>query len=1063
MEKSGQVALSFDRPLGPEGSPAFAVGNDSSDSLVSLETGSKQVDENAAMSSRGATLGVEKKVGKKQASLGGLLGKYGANDTGTAVKSGPAKPHSPVIEQFLDAKARFPECLLFFRMGDFYELFFEDAEKAAPLLGVQLTSRNSNDANPIPMCGVPVHSLMTYLPKVVGKGLRVAICDQLETPEEAKQRAGKPLLRRGVVRVVSQGTWIDDETEGLDRPVLALVPYAIPPHINPTVSASLSPSLMAEANGAVPLPDRLALAWFDLGSGHCGVETVGFENMGTALARIRPVEVILLDEHRADPKFLEAITVLLAPLDLELTGLARQQQDAETAWITETSSWPNEAHPSRKAKFVRQFGEEAAEELVLFPQAEQMALALLVAYASEAEVGQVARLESPLRRDPTRFLEIDAQSRRNLELESDLSGQTRGSLLQVLTQTQTRAGARELRQRLRQPLMDRAALEARLDAVDFFVSDASIRKALRQILSGMPDLRRLLSRLALGRLRPTDLGRFRDGLILPNHLLEVLDPTMTKLPELLVGITRRLLGSPVENPENTGHLGSPAHRSTVLSQEPRSDSGPRTVDVLSLGERLNQALEANLPSSFGDEPCLKAGFAAGLDQARGQRNQILRDMTAYEASLRKRYGSDAIKIKHNQILGYFIEAPTRYGKRLEVDLNHRQTTANLHRFDSPELRDFGSSLEELSSRIRGLEQEEVNHFIADLSAAQADIARIADSMAELDVHMALAECAERGGWCRPQFLENPDFEVRGGRHPSVERARQALGSTFIQNDCLMPRERNMLLITGPNMAGKSTYLRQNALIPLLAQMGSYVPAESARMGLVDAIFCRAGAADDLSRGQSTFMVEMSETALMLNRATPQSLLVFDEIGRGTATIDGLSIAAACLEYLHDRIKARTLFATHFHELGHLPKVHKRITPWQAQVSEWQDRVIFTHRIVPGLANRSYGVHVASLAGLPEELVARAAYLLDQMEAGHDLKRSIVAGSPSPSLTASDDAESIESSTETEAARIQAQALLDWLAGLDLDSLTGRDAMNLLHRWKDELTPKREQREWNVKK
>ncbi|MDP9138523.1 MAG: DNA mismatch repair protein MutS [Pseudomonadota bacterium] len=821
-------------------------------------------------------------------------------------------PASPLMSQYLAIKAANPGSLLFYRMGDFYELFFADAETAAGVLGITLTKRGRHQGDDIPMCGVPVHAADQYLERLIRAGHRVAVCEQIEDPLEARKRGAKALVRREVVRLVTPGTLTE---EGLLE------------HRRSNYLLALSRS---GRDGA------LALAWIDISTGEFCVAPTSPTLLPVELARLEPSEIIVQDSLVAEA----AVAGLLQESGAAVTPLPASRFDSGNGEL----------------RLKQRYSVEALEGFGNFTSSELGAAGALLDYVSLTQVGKLPALRSLQRSVAGNVMLIDAATRSNLELVRTLTGERRGSLLATIDETMTGAGGRLLAHRLAGPLTDVAEIDARLDAVAWFVSDAELRRKLRQALAGMPDMERAAARLVLGRGGPRDLAAVGHGLALALEIAALLRSSggLAPLPEQIHEACITL-----------GHDGS------------------------ELSVAIVRALGADLPLSARDGGMIVAGYRSDLDEARLLRDDHRRVIVGLQASYAERTGIKALKIKHNNILGYFVEVSSQHAAALLAGeasrtFIHRQTIASAARFTTVELGELEQKLTNAASRALAIELEIFAALVAHVVAKMQMIGVIGQAVAALDVAAGLAELAERQRFVRPDIAEAPTFRISGGRHPVVAAALQrAQGEHFIANDCDLdagsPGGRRLWLLTGPNMAGKSTFLRQNAIIAVLAQMGSFVPAAAATVGIVDRLFSRVGAADDLARGRSTFMVEMVETAAILNQATERSLVILDEIGRGTATFDGLSIAWAAVEHLHGINRCRALFATHFHELTALAASLSGLANVTMKVKEWQGNVIFLHEVAPGAADRSYGIQVARRAGLPRAVIDRALEVLHLLE------------------------------------------------------------------------------------
>jgi DNA mismatch repair protein MutS len=808
---------------------------------------------------------------------------------------------TPMMAQYLEIKAEHPDALLFYRMGDFYELFFEDAAAAAAALDIALTRRGMHQGRPIPMCGVPVRAAEGYLATLIRKGFRVAVAEQVEDPAEARRRGGRAPVARKVVRLVTPGTLTEE--------------------------ALLEPRRANRLAAIAEVRDEAALAVADISTGELRVLALPAVRIAPELSRLAPAEVLVSEAREA------AWRAAVAETGAALTERPRAVFDSQGAL--------------RRLEAL--YGVAAVDGFGAFGRAEISALGAIVDYLELTQRGRLPLLRPPRREAAGAHMQIDAATRRNLEILASLSGGREGSLIAAIDRTVTAAGARLLADRLAAPLTDLGMIAARQAAVAHLVEDAGLRADLRAVLRRAPDLARALSRLALDRGGPRDLAAVRAALAAAEE-------------------AAALLGG-----EPPGELA--AARAALA---PPGD----------LAARLAAALVADPPQLARDGGFIAPGHDAELDAQRRLRDDGRSVIAALEAAYRERTGIAALKIRHNNVLGYFVETPDTHAARMLAPplsdvFRHRQTTANLLRFTTAELSETESRI--LNAAGLALERE-LALFEGLRAAALAQAGALhgtAEALAVLDVAAALAEIAAEARWCRPVVTGDRAFRVAGGRHPAVERALRAEGAAFVANDCDLtpaaPDGAAIRLVTGPNMGGKSTYLRQNALIALLAQAGAFVPAETAEIGLVTQLFSRVGAADDLARGRSTFMVEMVETAAILNQAGPGALVILDEIGRGTATWDGLSIAWAVLEHLHDVNRCRGLFATHYHELTRLAGRLPGVANATVAVKEWEGEVIFLHEVRPGAADRSYGVQVARLAGLPPAVTERARAVLAALE------------------------------------------------------------------------------------
>ncbi|MBL6933034.1 MAG: DNA mismatch repair protein MutS [Rhodospirillales bacterium] len=816
-----------------------------------------------------------------------------------------------MMVQFLEIKADHPDCILFYRMGDFYELFFDDAIKAAAALDITLTKRGKHLGEDIPMCGVPVHSHESYLEKLITSGFKVAVCEQTEDPAEAKKRGGKSVVNRAVQRVVTPGT-LTEETllDARAHNYLAAI---------------------AEAGG------QLGLAWIEISTGEFLTQPLSESVLAAALARIGPGELLVSESLTRKPALLD----IFHDWREQLSILPQARFDS--------ANGEKRLQALFQVKTLDAFGD--------FVRAELAAAAALVDYIELTQKGRLPRLAHPKQLTLAQVMEIDAATRRNLELTMTLSGERKGSLLSVMDKTLTGAGARLLASHLAAPLREPAAIDARLDMVQFFVDAESLRDDVRECLKRCPDIERALSRLTLGRGGPRDLASVRDGLTMGGQLRKTLDDP-----------------SPVGRPQGIDDvIGGLGHHGELI-------------------ERLARALAPELPFYVRDGGFIARGYAAELDEFRSLRDESRRLIAGLQSRYVSATGVTTLKVKHNNVLGYFVEVPARQGDKVpcgaEDPFIHRQTMANAVRFSTVELNELEQKIARAADQALALELALFEDLLGEVTGRAEVVALAAASLAKLDVAAALAHLARQRRYARPRIDSSCAFDLKGARHPVVEAALEERGEpAFVANDCQLGDEDGRLwLLTGPNMAGKSTFLRQNALIAVMAQMGSFVPAQSAHIGVVDRLFSRVGAADDLARGRSTFMVEMVETAAILNQAGPGALVILDEIGRGTATFDGLSIAWAVIENLHEVNQCRALFATHYHELTALTARLGQLACHTMKVKEWQGDVIFLHEVAQGAADRSYGIHVADLAGLPKAVVGRAGEILENLEAGEQSSR-----------------------------------------------------------------------------
>ena len=884
-----------------------------------------------------------------------------------AITPAPADA-TPVMAQFFEAKARQPDALVFFRMGDFYELFFEDAQKAAAALGIALTARGKHAGQDIPMAGVPVHAAEAYLAKLIRAGFKVAVCEQMEDPAEARKRGSKSVVHRDVVRVVTPGTLTEESL----------------------LDARGSNRLAAVAFRA----GQAAVASVEISTGEVECCLVGKDGVAAALAALAPSETLVPDRLFADETLAGA---------LKLAGGVIQPMASALA------------EPSAsEARLKRLYGVETLDGFGVLAGAEVSALGLIAAHLETTQAGRMPALSPPRRAGEADVMAIDPATRASLEIEKSQSGARDGSLLAAIDRTITPGGARLLAARLSRPLLDPAVIALRLDAIEQLLERRGLREDLRRTLKGSPDMARALSRLALGRGGPRDLGALRDGLLAGEAVSALLGGDgngLTGLPEELASACAAL--DPDHQPELKG-----------------------------LREMLDAGLGPDLPASARDGGFVAAAVRPELDQARALRDDSRKVVVELEARLQAQSGV-ALRIRHNAVLGYFLEATAKQAEPLfQPPLNalfiHRQTLASQVRFTTVELAELDARIAQAGERALAIEMETFEAWREQAQAAAIEVQAAAAALARVDVAAALAEWAEDTQAVRPEIDRSLSFEAEAARHPVVEAAVRRAGEPFTANDCRLDGAgaafARLAIVTGPNMAGKSTYLRQNALLAILAQAGSFVPARRLKLGVVDRLFSRVGAADDLSRGRSTFMAEMVETAAILTQATPRSLVVLDEIGRGTATYDGLAIAWACAEALHDVNRCRALFATHYHELARLEGRLAHVCNLSLRAKEWNGELVFLHEARPGPADRSYGVQVAKLAGVPPAVVARAREVLDRLE------------SQTSSPARLDDLPLFATAAPAPEARAPSQAEAE-LETLDLDGMSPREALEALYRLK----------------
>ena len=848
---------------------------------------------------------------------------------------------TPMMAQYLALREEAPDCLLFYRMGDFFELFFDDARIAAACLDIALTARGEHEGRPIPMCGVPIHAAESYLARLIRAGHRVAIAEQTESPAEAKKRGAKAVVSRAIVRVVTAGTLTEEAL----------------------LDSRAANWLAAVAKAG----ERYGIAAADVSTGRFELTSVPAAALDAELARLAAAEIVSPEplagaQHRRDG----------------FDSLAAERRLKERFEVVTLDG----------------FGH--------FDRAALCAAGGLLAYLDEVARESLPFLRPPVPVSPGDHMMIDAATRESLELTQSASGGRSGSLLGCVDRTVTGAGARLLAADLGAPLLDRGRIEARLDLVGLFERDALLRDHVRRQLRALPDIGRALGRLAAGRGGPRDLALLRDGLDEARRLHDRL--ARIEAPPALLG---ELL------PAMTGHG--------------------------ELTDLLARALVPSPPLDAAQGGYIAEGYDAALDALRSAGGEGRRAIAALEARYRAQTGIAVLKIRHNNVLGFHIEVPARHADGLmaaDSGFTHRQTLAGVVRFNAPDLHEQAMRVQQAGNHALAAEAGHLEE-LTDAALARAEpISDAADALARLDVAAALAERAAEGGWCRPRFAEDPVFAVEAGRHPVVEEALKAGANRFVANDCRLAQDSRLWLVTGPNMGGKSTFLRQNALIAVLAQAGAWVPAASATLGLVDRLFSRVGASDNLARGRSTFMVEMVETAAILSQASEHSLVILDEVGRGTSTYDGLAIAWAVVEAIHDQCRCRCLFATHYHELTRLAERLDSLSLHHVRAREWKGDLVLLHEVANGPADRSYGIAVAKLAGLPPPVLARAKAVLAKLEQGRAATGGIAAGLDDLPLFAAAAPEPAEP-----------DPLLAELDAVEPDSLTPREALDLLYRLK----------------
>ena len=875
---------------------------------------------------------------------------------------------TPMMAQYLETKKAYPDYLLFYRMGDFYEMFFDDAVAASKALDIALTKRGKLEGADVPMCGVPFHAYETYLSRLIKHGFKVAICEQMEDPKEAKKRGAKSVVKRDVIRLVTAGTLTEENL----------------------LDSRRNNFLLSLAKTG----DMLGVSWLDLSTGDFFLEEIGLKNkpeavvVSSLLSRLSPVEILVSDRYLQSPKLFEVFNEYRKKLSV----LPEARFNFENA----------------RRNLLNLFKVETLDAYGNFSRAEITAAGVLMDYVETTQKGQMPRVEKPVKIYERQVMEIDGATRRSLELLESSSGDRGNSLLSVLDRTVTGAGARMLAGRIASPLVDTKEIGERLNVVEFFLNEEFIRDDVRALLKACPDIERAVSRLSLERGGPRDLAAIKTTLAAVPRLKNILSGAssqnmVSELPEAVARIAGRM-----------GH-----HENLV--------------------DELERALADELPLLARDGGFIREGYYPPLDEIRRVKNNSQQIILQLQEKYAAATDIPNLKIKYNNLIGYFVEVPAKFATRMleNKDFIHRQSVLNAVRFTTVELTEIENEIRGAGEKLLATELELFNKLVTEVRIAADDISRTAKALAELDVGAALADLAAEKNYCRPEIDDSFCFDVEDGRHPVVEASlAREHGGAFVGNDCRLGGDySNIWLITGPNMAGKSTFLRQNAIIAVMAQIGSFVPAKRARIGVVNKLFSRVGASDDLARGRSTFMVEMVETASILNRADERSLVILDEIGRGTATFDGLSIAWAVVEHLHEVNRCRALFATHYHELTSLVgKLHK-MSLHCMKIKEFNDEVIFLHEVIDGAADRSYGIHVAKLAGLPPVVLKRAEQVLSSLE--NDKKNANI-------KELADDLPLFSSLKKEEKKPAAVDAAL---AEICPDNLTPREALDELYRLK----------------
>ncbi len=880
--------------------------------------------------------------------------------------------HTPMMAQYHVLKEEHPECLLFYRMGDFYELFYDDAVTASKVLDITLTKRGKSQGDDIAMCGVPYHAYQPYLSKLIKAGHKVAICEQMESPEQAKARAkkeGKPvskaLVKRDAVRIVTKGTLTEDnllETKHHN--------YLCAIYHNKNIAG---------------------FAWVDLSIGSFSVQTSTKDQIEALLESISPAEIIISEQNN---KYLKDYLSNFGHLVTTIPNIELNSKNAAT-------------------NIAQIYGLNDLSEIGIFNDAETISMNMVIEYISSTQKGNIPYIEKPNSHSINSSMEIDAATRKSLELMRSLSGEKKGSLINIIDKTITGAGARLLQQYLSAPITCPKKINNRLDRIESYINTPTLRNIIRDLLRNIPDLERSLSRITLGRCSPKDLCAIRDGL------------SQTELIR-------------AELQANNINLKGHENIFEKLEQQP---------ELCSVHDMLKSALSETPPLSLKDGGVIKSEFHAKLGELRKLSENSRSTIASLQAKYREISKIETLKIKFNNVLGYFVEVPAKRADSLMIkngnkDSNaanifiHRQTMSNVVRFTTTELSELERDILSAADKIAALEAKIFDDLVLAISEQAENIKSISSALAIIDVSSSLAELAICNSYTRPIIDDSLNFELKNARHPVVEAFLKEQSEAFVPNDCKMTQNSCLWLLTGPNMAGKSTFLRQNAIIAIMAQIGCYVPADYAHIGIIDKCFSRVGASDDLARGQSTFMVEMVETATILNNSTNRSLVILDEIGRGTATYDGLSIAWGCIEYLHNINKCRCIFATHYHELTSLNDTLENMSCYTMQVKEWNDTIVFMHKVIHGFANRSYGIHVAQLAGIPAPVINRSQQILDKLTSDNTKGNTeqIIKDLPLFSTVANDSSPK--------------PYIEEYLEKIDPDALSPREALELIYELKN---------------
>lgn len=851
------------------------------------------------------------------------------------MSSKPLHAKTPMLKQYLSIKEQNPGVLLLFRLGDFYELFFDDAVTVAQCLNIVLTKRAQKDED-VPMCGIPFHAADNYISRLLKEGFKVAICEQLETPEEAKKRGYKEIVRRDVVRILTPGTLVEDTfLDGHQNNFLTALSY---------------------------YKEMCGLATIDLSTGEFFTESVPPIQLDSALERLKPKEILMSD------RFIKLPT--LYDLFKHYKKVITLQPDSRFNF------------ESNLAKLQKAFQVHVLDAFGQFTREEIQSAGAIIDYIQLTQKATALHIHPPHKLLESSFMHMDAATQKSLEILETQKGEKVGSLFHAINRTLTAGGHRLLYRNLAFPLVDLQKIEKRLKQVSFFLNQTDLLASLREILAQIPDGERLFSRIKLNKAGPRDLGGLR-------HLLKEI---------------------------------------TALSQRlaPFSESIPfSTPDFREVSQTLSAALKDELPTQLKEGNFIRKSYHQELDRLKNMREEATKTIAALQARYSQETGISSLKIKYNNILGYYIEVTSAHKNRVPETFSHRQTLVNGARFTTDELLDLQEKVLSSSQKALDLEISLFSEIVKNLSEQADDFLKVFKQIAYLDLVTSFATLAQQQNYTQPRLCQTNTLLIQNGRHPVVEQMLSKSDTAFVANTCHLDTKQQVILLTGPNMAGKSTFLRQNALIILLAQIGCYVPADHAEIGIVDRLFSRVGASDDLARGHSTFMIEMLETASILNQATSRSFVILDEIGRGTSTQDGLALATATLEFLHDSLRCRALFATHYHELVQLAQPLAHVTYQTFKIKEWEEQIIFMHTVIEGAASQSYGIHVAALAGMPADVIKRAKDLLVSFEKS-------------------------QPSSQTQSIIPQPSTLEKNLRAVQLDHLTPKQALDLIYQWRKDL-------------